>query len=84
MRGGHGSLDDKTSNVLPALLQQRNQVVDGKHDVGDELLLVHVDVSDGNTHAENLLQLELDGGLDLVDAASQVIGVRDGGRELAG
>jgi hypothetical protein len=84
VRGGHRSLDDKAPNVLPALLQQRNQVVDGQHDVGDELLRVHVDVSDGNTHAENLLQLELDGRLDLVDAASQVIGMRDGGRELAG
>lgn len=84
MRRRHGSLDDKTSDVLPALLQQRDEVVDGQHDVGNQLLGLHVDVSDGDTHAENLLQLELDGRLDLVDAASQVIGVGDGGRELAG
>ena len=79
----HGSLDGKASNVLPALLQERNQVVDGQHDVGNELVLVHADVSDGDTHAENLLQLELDGGLDLSDLAAQVIRVRDRGRELA-
>ena len=82
--GRHGSLDGKASNVLPALLEKRDEVVDGQHDVGDELLLGHLDVADGDTHAENLLELELDGGLDLVDAASQVVGVRDGSGELAG
>lgn len=82
--GRHGSLDGKASNVLPALLEKRDEVVDGQHDVGDELLLSHLDVTDGDTHAENLLELELDGGLDLVDAACQVVGVRDGGGELAG
>lgn len=80
----HGSLDGKASNVLPALLQQRDQVVDGKHDVANKLLLLHTDVADGDTHAENLLELELDGGLDLVDLASQVVGVGDGSRELSG
>lgn len=80
----HGSLDGEASNVLPALLQERDQVVDGKHDVANELLLLHTDVADGDTHAENLLELELDGGLDLVDLASQVIGVGDGSRELSG
>ena len=83
VRGRHGSLDDKAANVLPALLEKRDEVVDGKHDVGDELLLLHLDVADGDTHAENLLELELDGGLDLGDLAAQVVGVRDGGRELA-
>jgi len=82
--GRHGSLDGKASNVLPALLEKRDEVVDGQHNVGDELLLGHLDVADGDTHAENLLELELDGGLDLVDAASQVVGVRDGSGELAG
>lgn len=80
----HGSLDGKASNVLPALLQERDQVVDGKHDVANKLLLLHTDVADGDTHAENLLELELDGGLDLVDLASQVISVGDGSRELSG
>lgn len=83
MRRRHGSLDDQASNVLPALLEEGDEVVDGKHDVTNELLLGHLDVADGDTHAEDLLQLELDGGLDLVDTASQVVGVRDGGGELA-
>lgn len=80
----HGSLDGQATNVLPALLQQRDQVVDGQHDVANKLLLGHANVADGDTHAENLLQLELDGGLDLGDLVAQVVGVRDRGRELAG
>merc|ERR1712080_7928 len=79
----HGSLDDKAANVLPALLEQRDEVVDGKHNVTSELLLGHVDVADSDTHAQNLLELELDGGLDLGDSAAQVVGVRDGRGELA-
>lgn len=76
--GRHGSLDGQASNVLPALLQQGDEVVDGQHDVGDQLLLGHADVADGDTHAENLLQLELDGGLDLGDLAREIVGVGDG------
>lgn len=82
--GGHGSLDGKATDVLPALLEEGDEVVDGQHDVGDQLLLLHLDVADGDTHAENLLELELDGGLDLGDLAAQVVGVGDGGGELAG
>lgn len=79
----HGSLDGEAPNVLPALLQQRDEVVDGQHDVGDQLLLRHADVADGDTHAEHLLELELDGRLDLVHLAGEVVGVRDGRGELA-
>lgn len=82
--GGHAGLDGQAAHVLPALLQQGDEVVDGEHDVANQRLLLHADVADGDTHAENLLELELDGGLDLVDLASQVISVRDGRGELAG
>lgn len=80
----HGSLDGQATNVLPTLLQQGDQVVDGQHDVSNKLFLGHANVANGNTHAENLLQLELDGGFDLDDLVAQVVGVRDGSRELAG
>lgn len=79
----HGSLDGKAPNVLPALLQKRDKVVDGQHDVGDQLLLGHLDVADGDTHAEHLLELELDSRLDLVHLAAKVLSVRDGRGELA-
>lgn len=82
--GRHGSLDDKAANVLPALLEEGDKVVDGEHQVGDELVLGHADVANSNTEAENLLQLELDGGLDVGDLGGHVLSVGDGGGELAG
>lgn len=78
----HGSLDSQASNVLPSLLQQRDEVVDGQHDVGDQLILGHSDVSDSDTHAQDLLQLELDGGLDLVDLGAEILVVGDWGWEF--
>jgi hypothetical protein len=80
---GHGSLDGQATNVLPALLEEGDEVVDGQHDVGDQLVLGHADVADGDTHAENLLKLELDGGLDLGDLALEILVVGDWGWELA-
>lgn len=80
----HGSLDDKAANVLPALLQQRDEVVDGQHNVGDELVLGHANVANGNTKAQNLLKLELDGGLDLGDLGVHVLAVGERGREFTG
>lgn len=84
MGRGHGSLDDKTANVLPALLEEGDEVVDGEHEVGNEGLLLHLDVADGNTEAQNLLELELDGGADVGDLDGHVLSGGDGGRELAG
>lgn len=80
----HGGLEGQAANVLPALLEKRDEVVDGKHDVRDELVVGHRHVTDGDTHAEDLLELELDGGLDGVDLVGKVLGVRDRGRELTG
>lgn len=80
----HGSLDDKAANVLPALLEQGDEVVDGQHEVGNKLLLGHANVADGDTKAQNLLELELDGGLDVVDLVLHVLAVADGGGELTG
>lgn len=80
----HGSLDDKAANVLPALLEKRDKVVDGQHEVGNKLVLGHADVADSDTEAENLLKLELDGRLDVVDLVLEVLSVGDGGGELAG
>ena len=78
----HRCLDRQAANVLPSLLQQRDEVVDGQHDVGDELILSHANVSDSDTHAKNLLKLELDGGLDFGDLGRQILVVGDWGREF--
>lgn len=80
----HGRLDVERLDVLPLLLEERDEEVDGKHDVGQQLVVGHLDVADGDTEAENLLELELDGALDLGDLLLEVLVVRDGGGELAG
>jgi hypothetical protein len=82
--GAHGSLEGEGANVLPALLEEGDEVVDGQHDVANELLIGHVDVADSDTHAENLLELELDGGLDVGDLGGEVLVVGDRGGELTG
>jgi hypothetical protein len=64
------------------LLQQGDEEVDGQHDVGNQLIFSHLEVTDGNTQTENLLKLELDGGTDFVGLIGQGVAVRDGGREL--
>jgi len=79
----HGALQVKTANVLPILLEKRDQKVDRHHGVGQELIFVHVDVTDGNSKTENLLQLELDGALDISDLVGEIFLVRDWRRELA-
>jgi hypothetical protein len=80
---GHGSLDGQATNVLPALLQQGHEVVDSQHDVTDQLILSHADIADGDTHAENLLKLELDCGLDIGDLVGEILSVGDWGWEFA-
>jgi len=82
--GAHGGLDGQGAHVLPALLKKRDEVVDGQHDVTDQLVLSHANVADSDTHAQNLLQLELDGGLDFVHLVGEVLSVRDGCGELSG
>jgi hypothetical protein len=80
----HGSLDGEGPNVLPSLLQQRDEVVNGQHDVTDQLILSHANVSDSDTHAQHLLELELDGALDVGHLVVEVFGVGHWGGELAG
>jgi len=79
----HGSLDGQATNVLPALFQQGDQVVDSQHDVTDQLILGHTDIADSDTHAENLFELEFDGGLDIGDLVGEILSVGDWGWEFA-
>lgn len=77
----HGGLDVDTSEVLPSLLEERGEEVDSHQDVLSEFILRHVLVSDGDGHAGDLLQLELDGGAAIVDLGSEVLVVCDDGGE---
>ena len=51
-------------------------------DVLDELLLTHLHVAHSDAEAENLLHLELDGGLEVQRLLLQVVIVGDEGRKL--
>ena len=64
------------------LLEERDQEVGGEHDLGDNLVLLHLDVTNSNSQAENLLKLELDGRSDLSNLGNKVLIVRNRGREL--
>lgn len=70
-------------DVLPVLLQQGHEEVHGQVDVLSQFLLGHLNVSNGNVQAENLLHLELDGGLQVEHLCLDVISVGDERGELA-
>ena len=50
----------KQTHILPVFLQQRYQEVDTELHILENLLLLHSTVSNGNAHAKNFLELELD------------------------
>ena len=52
--GSHGALDVQRADVLPVLLEERDQEVDGQVNVVDQLILGHADVSDSNVQAQDL------------------------------
>ena len=67
LRLAHRRLDDERLDVLPALLEQRDEEVDRHGDVLNKLVLSQLDVADGNTEAVYLckcsdanVQLEFD------------------------
>ncbi|GFE52956.1 patatin-like phospholipase domain-containing protein 3 isoform X1, putative [Babesia ovis] len=78
----HRTLDGKTANVVPVLLKETDQVVNGKNNVCPELFVGHLNVTNGNTHAKHLLQLELNTGLDLPNLFLHVVIVCELGREF--
>ena len=70
------------SDVLPALLQKRNQEVDGHVDVLSEFFFREVNSTNGSTHTEDLLKLESDSGLDFLDLIFDLFVFTDGDGEL--
>lgn len=53
-RRAHATLDVEGSHVLPVLLEQRDQKVDGQVDVGTQLFLGHANVADSDSQAQDL------------------------------
>ena len=79
----HGRLDVEDLDVLPVLLEERDEEVDGELHVVDELLLGHGAVAHSHVQAQHLLQLELDHGLHLVHLGREVLRREHDGGELA-
>ena len=50
----HSGLDVEGFDVLPVLLEKRNQKVDRQVQVGNQLVVRHINVSDSNGQAEDL------------------------------
>mmetsp|Transcript_4898 Transcript_4898/g.9714 ORF Transcript_4898/g.9714 Transcript_4898/m.9714 type:complete len:229 (+) Transcript_4898:142-828(+) len=82
--GAHGRLDVQHLDVLPVLLEERDQEVHGQLHVEGNIGGRHVHIGNGQRHAHNLLHLELDGGLDSLDLLLDVIVLVKHGGELTG
>lgn len=54
----HGALDVQRANILPVLLEQRHQKVDSQVNVLNQLILIHLDMADGNAQAQDLKREE--------------------------
>lgn len=67
---------------MPALLQERDKVVDGHHDVANQLLLGHLRVAHDNGHAQVAPEREADGRPHLRKPGAEVLVVRERGGEL--
>jgi len=55
----HSSLDIKGFDVLPILLEEGNEEVDGHGDIDNQLIFGMSNVSNGNSDAKDFLQLKL-------------------------
>lgn len=76
--------DSQAPDILPALLQQGDEVVDSQHNVTDQMVLGHPNIPNSNTETQHFLELELDGALDISDLLREVLGVGDGSGEFSG
>lgn len=78
----HGGLEVQRLDVLPVLLKKRDKEVDGQHDVTNQLLVSHLDVTNGTAKTQNLLKLELNHAAELISLGSDLISVTDGSGEF--
>jgi hypothetical protein len=83
-RRAHGGLDVQDLDVLPVLLEEGHQEVDGQLHVEGDITGTHVHVGNGQGHAHDFLHLELDGGLGGLDLLLDVVVLIEDGGELTG
>lgn len=78
----HSGLDVDDLDVLPLLLQERDEEVDGKNDVALQLISVEVNMTNRDREAKDLLHLELNGVENTVNLLSGILRVGDDRGEL--
>merc|ERR1719326_494692 len=69
----HGGFDVEGPDVLPLLLQQGNQEIDG-----------HVDITDSNGQAQNFFHLEFDGLFHFFDFGDHIVSLGQNSWKLTG
>jgi len=69
----HGGLDGQGFDVLPVLLEERNQEIDAQVQVLNELIIRHTNITDSNIKTKDLLHLEFDCGLDIINFTKHII-----------
>merc|ERR1719218_268176 len=74
-RASHGCLYVDGLHIVPAFFEQRDQEVERHDDVGSEFLIGHLLVADSDVHVGDLLQLPLNGGLDVVELLVEWLGM---------
>merc|ERR1719329_861492 len=72
-RLAHGALHVQPLDVVPVLLEQGDEEVDGHERVLPQLIWGHIDMSNCHSQAQNLLQLELDVAANLCNLVLKVI-----------
>merc|ERR1711865_560201 len=82
-RLAHCALEVQTLDVVPILLEQRDEEVDRRQTVLPQLIRVHANVANGHTHAKHLLQLKLYLAPDIVDLHLKVVSMLNECWELA-
>ena len=80
----HAALDVDRLQVLPVLLEQGHEEVEGDGNVLADFFLLHLHVADRAAQAQDFLELELDGGLNFDDLLGEVVGEGNCSGELAG
>ena len=80
----HGGFDVERPDVLPLFLQQGNQEIDGHVDVLDQLIVVHLDITYGNSQTKDFLHLEFDGSFHLFDFANHIVSLSQDTWKLTG
>merc|ERR1719219_539000 len=79
----HCALDVESSHILPVLLQQRDEEVNGQSDILVKFFCRHLNMTNAHSKNQYLSHLELDCGFCFFNPSHQGISVDNWGREFS-